>query len=78
MSSGRLPKAKAGARQAQALTAIQRFTRAQRDWSVADLAAELGVHDSQARHLVATLLLAGKLERRQLTVKKILPAPAAA
>lgn len=70
---GRLVKAKAGQRLAEALAAIRAFESAQADWGFPELGLAIGCSASQARGLVATLILKGHLAYRETTVRKTLP-----
>lgn len=74
MSAKTSPKrARHGQRMAEALVAIRQFQAAQMDWGFPQLAAALGCSPQQARTLVATLVLKGRLEYRETTIRKMLP-----
>lgn len=64
-------KAKSGQRLAEARHAIAGFIAAQKDWDYSDVAEAIGVDRGQARALLATLLMRGHLELREVLVRKL-------
>lgn len=69
-----LPKAAHGQRLAETLEAIRQFELRQQDWGFPELARAIGISPSQARALVATLVIKGRLEYREVTLRKMMPA----
>lgn len=70
---GRPLRARRGSRLTEALAAIRQFEADQVDWGYRKLALTIGCDPGQARALVATLVLKGRLEYRETTVRKMLP-----